>query len=133
MKRMVFVLALALATLFFGGCSSAQDAAKEPPGVLLLEYGDYQKIRMENIRSLRIIRFTEGGAHARIVEDRAQIKKIYDGLRQIRLMDETEMSAVDSTTVYVFTLDGGEKISIEFEGEWIVIGKKHYLFERSGA
>lgn len=94
----------------------------------LFEYQDYQKIYPENIKSLKIIRYTEGGADEKEIKDHEQINQIYNYLSKIKLLDKSGMSCTDNTTVYSFTLMDNSKASVEIECNWVVIKGKNYNF-----
>ena len=94
----------------------------------LMNYGDYKKITKDNIKQIEIVRYTEAGDNRKIV-DKESIPEVYDNLNKKKIGNKTDMSCLDNTTVYIFTLDTGEKISIEIECEWVVINNIRYILE----
>ena len=125
MKKTVFALFFML--IFAGGCVNANtNNAPAPEKKSLMEYQDYAKINPEKITSLRIIRYTEAGANEKIIKDKAEITGIYNSLKNIKILGETQMSCTDNTTIYSFELADGSKSSIEIECDWVVIEGKNY-------
>ncbi len=131
MKIVILVLTLAV---IFTGLSVNADVVPmppliKPPVTYLMDYPDYKKITLDNIKQLKVIRYTEAGAFEKKIEDKEEIAKIYDLLKQIILIDETKYSCTDNTTIYVFTLNDDSTSSIEIECNWIILKRKHYLFD----
>ncbi len=107
------------------------DITSNPNPSYLMDYPEYKNLTLNNIKSLRIIRFTEGGVNEKKVEDKVQIGKIYNFLKQIKILSLSNMSCTDNTTIYSFILNDGSKASIEIECDWIVIKGKNYNFTTS--
>ena len=75
------------------------------------------------------MRYTEAGTSEKIINKKAEIISIYNYLSNIKILDETNMSCTDNTTIYSFILDDGSKVSVEIECDWMVINGKNYRFE----
>ena len=124
-KNIHILTAILICTCTAGGLKCAQ----KMPTQYLLDYSKYQKITLENIKSLKIIRVTEGGKRQQYIDNKTEIKKIYNYLKQIKLTSESVMGCDDNTTVYSFVLRDNTKVSIEVECDWIVLEGKNYNFK----
>lgn len=125
--RKIFILAVIIVLSITGIVKGNQKL----PTKHLLEYSDYQKITPENIKTLKIRKYTEGGLIETDITDKKEINKIYQYLNGIKLTSETNMGCDDNTTVYSFVLQDNTKVSIEKECDWIVINGKHYKFSQN--
>ena len=94
----------------------------------LMDFKDYKNIKEDNIKSIEIIRYTEGGADSKIV-DEDSIISTYNKLKDKKIGKETNMACEDNTTIYVFTLTDGSEYKIEIECNWVVINNDRYLLE----
>ena len=107
-------------------------AKTEAPQVLkhtrLFDYNDYNKITPENVKSLKIIRYTEGGAIEKDITDKEEINRICNYLGRIKITGETGMRCEDNTTIYSFVLKDNSKVSVEIECEWLVLKGRNYKF-----
>ena len=110
-------------------CAFADNNTLNPANKRLFDYKDYKNLTLENIKSLKITRYTEGGARETIVDDMERTAQIYNFLSKIILENESNMSCTDNTTIYTFILKDGTKASVELECEWIVIKGKNYNFK----
>ena len=70
-KNIHILTAILICTCTAGGLKCAQ----KMPTQYLLDYSKYQKITLENIKSLKIIRFTEGGKSQQYIDNKTEIKK----------------------------------------------------------
>ncbi len=125
MKKVIFILILTI--LFPLSIVYAENKIAHEQH--LLSYKEYKNITPDNIKSLKIIRYTEGGAEETPIKSKDEITQIYNFLNQIKITDETKMSCTDNTTLYSFILKDDSKITIEIECNWIVIKNKNYLFK----
>ncbi len=134
MKKIIYALILVF-VLTCGSMITNASVSQKPTAISeiigrpLLDYSEYQKLNTDEIDSLKIIRFTEGGVSEREIKDKTEIYKFQGYLKDIKLLKETGMSCTDNTTIYSFKMKDGSKVSIEFECDWIVIKGKNYLFE----
>lgn len=126
MIRKIFILAFIIVVSITGITKCNQKL----PTKYLLEYNDYQKITPENIKTLKIRKYTEGGLIESEITNKTEINKIYKYLNGIKLTTETSMGCDDNTTVYSFILKDNTKVSVKQECDWIVINGKNYLFQR---
>lgn len=117
MKKVLIVMT----TLLLVGCYPKENS--------LMDYGDNSKISISNIKSIDIVRYTEGGLGERTITEESEIKSTYEALKNKRLEKETNQACDDNTTIYKFNLVDSSTISIELECEWVVIGDKRYLLK----
>ena len=125
MKKLIFILIL---TILFP-LSIVYAENKIAHEQYLLNYKEYKNITPDNIKSLKIIRYTEGGAEETPIKSKDEITQIYNFLNQIKITDETKMSCTDNTTLYSFILKDDSKVTIEIECNWVIIKNKNYLFK----
>lgn len=124
MKKTVSILITLI--MLVGGCLLTRAYAysgKTP--MFLMDYPDYRKITLDNIKSLKIIRYTEAGVNEIKVEE-DKIYSIVNSLNQLGLYGETKMGCTDNTTIYLFELKDGSKEAIEIECNWVIIKGKRY-------
>ena len=121
MKRMIAILIMVI-MLFITGCSLIRES------VSLMEYGEFAKIREDNIKQIEIVRYTVMGDDSTIVDEES-IKNVYHNLQKKKIGRKTNMVCEDNTTVYIFTLEDDNKIKIEIECDWVIIGKDRYLLD----
>ena len=126
MKKFIYILFLAVFFTFQGVFTLADECNCQNRS--LFSYKEYKNLTPENIKSLKLIRYTEAGVSKTNVDDIAQINQLYNYLSKIKITDESKMSCTDNTTIYSFTLKDNSKASIEIECEWIVIKGKNYNF-----
>lgn len=128
MKKVVI---LGLAVLLLAGCNEAknnEESKDDKPveNVYILEYGDYKNIKLENIISVSVVRYTVGGDIREEITDKDEISQLYNSLKSTKVGEEVEMACEDNTTIYNFNMSDGNKYSIEIECQWFVIKGKHY-------
>lgn len=125
MKKIIFVLFLTL--VLSGGFLFASANKSEPPEeYFLMKIFGYDRVKPENITSLQITRYTVGGADTKNIDDKTEIKEIYDYLSRIKVTNETGMRCEDNTTVFVFNLKDGSSVSLELECDWVVVKGKRF-------
>ncbi|MBQ3311296.1 hypothetical protein IJG72_04390 [bacterium] len=130
MKKLIFILTLATICVFKCMYVNA-NTGQNLQNLRLFEYSDYKNFTLENIKSLKIIRYTEAGISEKNIDDKVTINRIYNYLNKIKISNESKMSCTDNTTIYSFILKDNSKISIEIECDWIVIKGKNYNFKYS--
>ena len=128
MKKLAFIIIL---SIIFGFQYLYAEANVEQSlkTIRLLDFKEYKNLTLDNIKSLKIIRYTEGGANEKDITDINEITRIYNYMTLIKILDESKMSCTDNTTIYSFTLKDNTKASIEIECEWVVIKGKNYNFK----
>lgn len=124
------LLILVLSILLLCGCNSKKEENiekdnKPKENVMLLEYGDYNNIKLDNIVKLTKIRYTVAGAAEEELIG-SEITDVYNTLKSLKIGEETNMACEDNTTIYRFTMKDGNKYSIEIECDWFVIKGKRY-------
>lgn len=128
--RLLLLISVILVTVVsIASQSYSGENGKFPKSDYLLSRLEYSKLKSENIKSAGIIRYTIAGVEEKNLTDRVEIDKVYNYLSQIRLGRETDMSCTDNTTVYIFNLEDGTKLSIEKECDWIILGNKSYMIK----
>ena len=128
MKKIIFILIFAVIFTINSVCAET-DFEQTLNNIRLMDYGDYKNISLKNIKSLKIIRYTEAGVSEKTVDDKNAINQIYNYLSRIIISDEAKMGCTDNTIIYLFTLKNNKKVSVEIECEWIVIKGKNYNFK----
>lgn len=132
MKSIKKIIVLLIFALLICGCNNEEiEEKKEEPvpkeEISIMEYGKYKDIKLEDIESIKIIKYTVGGDNPTEYNDFDSIKAIYDKLAAYKVGEETEMVCEDNTTSYVFNMKNGDKYSISIECNWFVIDGKRYL------
>ena len=128
MKKIFFFFVLIFFSAFpclFAKGTSIQYETKP----YLMDNVQYRRVNPSTIKSLTIVRYTEGGVSEKNIKDRFEIAKFYEYLKRIKLLDVSGMSCTDNTTIYVFNLFDGTKAAVEIECEWIVLNGKSYNFK----
>lgn len=92
----------------------------------LLELDKYKDIKLENIDSITMIRYTVGGDNKEEISDKSKIEEIYNGLKDLTIIDDKGVACEDNTTVYVFNLKNDTKPSISFDCGYLDLNNKRY-------
>ena len=100
-----------------------KEATKWTP---LLEREEYQKITIDSIDSINVLRYTEGGSESKLLEDREEIENVFRYLENLQDGEETEMACEDNTTIYMI-YSQEEEYTIEIECNILVLGKERYI------
>lgn len=130
MKRIIFCIMLTVLSAIPNVYASS-NITQNPQNIRLLDYKDYKNIKPENIKAMKIIRYTEAGINEKNTDDKALINEIYNYLSQIKISNEAKMGCTDNTTIYSFTLNDNSTASIEIECDWIVLKGKNYNYIRN--
>ncbi|MBQ6497768.1 MAG: hypothetical protein IJI58_03535 [Bacilli bacterium] len=93
----------------------------------VLDHDYYKGLTLEDIISVTIIKYSEGGANEKTYNTEEDIKKYYNYWKNKKLGKETNQTCDDNTTTYIFMLKDNASISIEKECDWIIINNKRYL------
>ena len=128
-KKLLIILVLLL-TLTFAGCKKEIETNNEPqkPKVeekSVLELDNYKDLVEADIKSIEIVKYTEGGDNRETTTDKTEIARIFNILRGTKIGDITERSCEDNTTVYILKTDD-KSYSFEFECSWLVYNGKRY-------
>ncbi len=86
----------------------------------------YQKIDLEKVTSVDVIRFLESGDNRQTYTAKEDIQNYYNMVGNTKIGRETTRACDDNTTVYTFNM-GSDKVSFEYECDWLVINNKRYL------
>ena len=121
MKKILIITGLGI--LLLTGCG------KKSNPIYLMDYKDYAKIKEDNIKEIKITKYTVAGADSTYVNEDF-IKNVYQNFKKIKLGKETNMTCEDNTTIYTFILTDNTEITIEKECDWLVIDKKRYKIEK---
>jgi hypothetical protein len=117
MKKIYIILIIGF--FIITGCGKVKERT------YLLDYGDYAKIKEDNIKEIKITKYTVAGSDSTYVNEDF-IKNVYNNFKKIKIGDKTNMTCEDNTTVYTFVLTDNSEITIEKECDWLVIGKERY-------
>ena len=132
-KKIILCLLVLLITFTFVGCKKEEEVPPEsPPTVktrLLSELDEYKDLKVEDIVSLDIIKYTEGGDQRETVTDQEEINNVFNTLSNTKIGEETQRTCEDNTTVYIFNLVDDSTVSVEIECSWVVIGNERYLLK----
>ena len=128
MKKFAYILILSIifACQYLYAEANVEQSLKT---IRLLDFKEYKNLTLDNIKSLKIIRYSEAGVNEKDITDINEITRIYNYMTLIKILDESKMSCTDNTTIYSFTLKDNTKASIEIECEWVVIKGKNYNFK----
>ena len=128
MKKFAYILILSIifACQYLYAEANVEQSLKT---IRLLDFKEYKNLTLDNIKSLKIIRYSEAGVNEKDITDINEITGIYNYMTLIKILDESKMSCTDNTTIYSFTLKDNTKASIEIECEWVVIKGKNYNFK----
>lgn len=136
MNKKIIVLLL-IFTFMLVGCDKIKEKIKQtvddPPikeSIPLFEFDKYKDFIIDNVTSLSIIRYTEGGADEEKITVQDKIQNTYNMLSKINIANETTKACEDNTTVYRFTMKDGTTTVIEIECDWLVVGNKKYEIEK---
>ena len=132
----LIVIALIVALLLLssgnGNSNNSSNNNEDPTpkeNVLLIELDEYKNLDLEKVNQIIQRRYTEGGMDEKTITSKTEIENIYNAVTSIKVGEETGRACEDNTTVYIFDQDD-EKIKVEIECDWLVIGKKRYTIVR---
>ena len=128
-KNIVLIVIGSFLVLVFGviGVLGYFDNDDEYEAMFLFNMQQFKDLKLGDIESITITRYTEGGDSSENISDRAKIAKIYNRMSNIKLGKETDMTCTDNTTVYSFNMKDKKSLIVEFECDWIIIGNKRYF------
>ena len=137
MKRYFIILFLSIFIVL--GCSVDEMREKiknnidqySTDEVSIMEFGNYRNFSVDNVKSLKILKYTEAGVNEEKVDDINQIKREVNAISKIKVGSETDRACDDNTTIYEFIMNDSSKVSFEFECDWLVVGNKRYNIERN--
>lgn len=137
MKRYFIILFLSIFIVL--GCSVDEMREKiksnidqySTDEVSIMEFGKYREFSIDNVKSLKILKYTVAGLKEENVNDMNQIKNEVNTISKIKVGSETDRSCEDNTTIYEFAMNDSSKVSFEFECDWLVVGNKRYNIERN--
>ena len=98
-------------------------------GKSVLDHDYYKGLSLEDIVSIEVVFYGEGGEQSKTYTEQDDIERIYNGWKNTKLGKETQQACEDNTTVYIFKLKDNATISIEKECDWVIINKKRYLIK----
>ena len=126
-KKVLFSILIIVLCIFFIIISVFKK--EEPVEIrtkLLKDFEYYQKIDIDNINNLTISTYTEAGGETENIEDKEEIKSLYNRLGNIKVSSETTISCEDNSKIYNFFGDD-ETYRIEVECEALIFNNKRYL------
>lgn len=124
-KRIIIIIVVILVLcvlLFFG----IKVKPVKEDGKLLFDFLNQEEFDIEDIESVKYIRYTEGGDNTITYTDSDNIKSMYNSVKNIRVGKETNRACEDNTTVYIFNMKDNTQFKVEIECDWVVIGNKRY-------
>ena len=127
----LLILVIIICAVFFitRNNNSSEDTNKNAISGKLLDYEEYTKIRLDNIKSVEVIKYTEAGDKTEVIEDKTEISRTYNKLKDKTIRRKSDMITTDNTTIYRFTLNDDTKISIEIEADCVVINGDRYVLK----
>ena len=114
MKKIIYALILVF-VLTCGSMITNASVSQKPTAISeiigrpLLDYSEYQKLNTDEIDSLKIIRFTEGGVSEREIKDKTEIYKFQGYLKDIKLLKETGAGKIYLAVTFAFFTEGIEE------------------------
>ena len=136
MKKLFVIMFLSV--LIVTGCDmkklkeKIQDTIDNPPAksIPIMQFDKYKDFVIDKVTSLNILKYTEGVLDEEKVIDLYRIKNIFNSISKYNVLGETQRACDDNTTIYQFVMSDGNKVSFEFECDWLVLGSKRYEIER---
>ena len=128
-KKIVLYILIVLFSLSFVGCKKDDKPKESQPTIeskFLMEFDEYKDLEVDEVDYVEKIRYTEAGDNRETIDTYGEIKKLYNSLSKIKVLEESNGACEDNTTVYDFYTKDGKKYSFEFECEWVIIGNIHY-------
>lgn len=120
MKKILLII---MCLFIFTGCIK-----EEPVNIKYIKSFDkYKNLYRDNIKSIKKVRYTEGGDQSEEYTTEEDIDKIFNSISSIKLGKETNMTCEDNTTVYIFYLKDGSETFVEIECDWVIVNSKRYL------
>lgn len=95
----------------------------------LLKNDNYRIIKNNNIKSIEVIKYKESGTDSKILEKEEEIIKIYNMLNKKYIGNKCYIHTDDNTIIYNFTLYDDTKVSIEIEGDCVIIENQRYFLK----
>ena len=105
------------------------DSKSDIKDVYLFDMEQFKNLEKNSIESITVIKYTEGGDNSKEINNSNEIVSLYDNFSKIKLVKETNMTCTDNITVYKFNMKDKTSINLEFECDWIVLGKDRYLIK----
>jgi len=96
----------------------------------LMQLEEYQELKLEDIKTINIMKYTESGVESVLEENKSDIKSTFNTLSKIKVGEETKSSCDDNTTIYIIEREEKDPISIEIECNILVLNKKRYLIKK---
>lgn len=129
MKKKLIIIFVSLIIIFFiiFKLTKAPIISKK---TYLKDNKEYKNIDKNNIYSIEINKYTEGGINSKLITNQEEINNLYQTLMNIKYGEETEMACDDNTTIYVINFNDGTNKKVEIECDWIIIDNKRYLIEK---
>ena len=128
LTRILIIIILFIMILIFVIMTKKTDEVVT--GTALFELPEYQKISKGSIKRIEVIKYTEAGSDRKSYQEEDVINRIYDNLNKIKVMKKTNSACDDNTTIYLFTLNTEEEISIEIECDWLVLNQTRYYIKK---
>ncbi|MBR3211048.1 MAG: hypothetical protein IKF71_03815 [Bacilli bacterium] len=115
------IVVLLVGVLIFLSIINNLDSHFDENSVSLWELEEYNVVKLEDIKTIHIVSYTEAGMDTKTIQDEDEIKEIYQALSKLRIGQEVELSCDDNSIVYYLNMRNGEDISIELDCNNILV------------
>lgn len=132
MKKKKMIIGIMLAVVIIGVIVATFYVKKtyDKSYIPLMKMEEYKKMKVDNIKTINIVKYTDDENESVFQEQKNEIKKTYNDLSKYKVGKETKNACFDKRTIYFFELEDGQEVSIEIECDWIVLNEKRYLLKR---
>lgn len=115
------IVVLLVGVLIFLSIINNLDSHFDENSVSLWELEEYNVVKLEDIKTIHIVSYTEAGMDTKTIQDEDEIKEIYQALSKLRIGQEVELSCDDNSIVYYLNMRNEEYISIELDCNNILV------------
>lgn len=120
------VIVLIITLLIVTGCSIKEKEKELNIG--LMDFEEYKEIDVNQITSIEYSWFNEGGREDKTIEDKDEITRTYNSLKNKTIINTSEMACEDNTKLYIIKTDSKD-YRIEIECNILIHNKDRYLLK----
>ena len=120
------VLLLIITLLIVTGCSIKEKEKELNIGLMDVE--EYKEIDVNKITSIEYSWFNEGGREDKTIDDKEEITRTYNSLKNKTIVSTSEMACEDNTKLYIIKTDSKD-YRVEIECNILIHNKDRYLLK----
>ena len=120
------VIVLIITLLIVTGCSIKEKEKELNIG--LMDFEEYKEIDVNQITSIEYSWFNEGGREDKTIEDKEEITRTYNSLKNKNIVSTSEMACEDNTKLYIIKTDSKD-YRVEIECNILIHNKDRYLLK----